>query len=163
MPQVSTIGLINNVVNILASYTFSPSDTYATVTPDTVFPAFAVGGAGGLIVSLPGPNLAPLVFLANGTSQGALNDDPNNQLPSGGDFYKFADPRGVLSTAGGTKTVTLWGGGYPMWNGNTSAGDGALVNYIQIDLPFAGFEFTFDDGNQCWIACACGPTLTGEG
>jgi hypothetical protein len=162
MPQVSTIGLINNVQPILGSYAFGPSDTYATVTADTVFPAFAVNGAGGLILSLPGPDLAPVIFNSNGQTPGTANDSPGNNLPSNGDFYKFNDPRGVLSTAGGTKTVTIWGGGYPMWNGNTGIGDAVLVNYIQIDLPFGGFEFTFDDVNQAWIVCACGPTNSGE-
>lgn len=148
MPQVSTAPISNQVVAVFGSYVFGPNDSYASIQPAAVFPAV---NKGGLIISLPGPQVAvpgsPVTGLA----------DADNVLPSNGDWYAFADPTGAIAPAspGPEHLLTIWGGGYQLYDPFAET----LRNQITCDITFAGLEFTFDDKAQVWIVCCCGPLI----
>jgi hypothetical protein len=146
MPQVSTAPISNQVVPVFGSYVFGPNDTYASIQPGAVFGAV---NKGGLIISLPGPQVAvpgsPVTGLV----------DKSNVLPSNGDYYAVSDPSGAILPAspGPEQLLTVWGGGYRLYD----PFDQTLRTQITCDVTFAGLEFTFDDAAQMWIVCCCGP------
>jgi hypothetical protein len=148
MPKVSTAPISNQVVPVVGSYSYGPNDSVASIQAGAVFPAV---NKGGLIISLPGPQDA----VPGATVTGIAN--PLNDLPSNGDFYSFSDPLGTIqpSSPGPEKLVTIWGGGYPLFDPYALT----LRGYIVCDITFAGLEFTFDDNAQAWIVCSCGPIV----
>lgn len=149
MPQISRIGAPLGVRDIVGSTAFAPTDYVLAVGPDTVFP---IGLAGGLLIQLPGP-----LILVPPSLTTTPNPNPLNQLPANGDFYKFADPRGVVD--GETNAAVIWGGGYALWGGVGGSED--LSTMLNVAMPFESWEFTFDQGNQAWIVCLGGPFQTG--
>jgi hypothetical protein len=140
MPKVSTNGPKNQVTPVFGvdnpgpSYTFAGDDTYASVqaapndpTPLTPSIPLPVGAT----IQLPGPRRPHTSLVID-----------NTDLPSGGDYYKVADPRGRIGLG---VDLTIDGGGYPILGAPT----------LVLDVDYAEAEFTFDDTAQAWIACVC--------
>jgi len=145
MPQVSTGPLVNKVSPVEASpYTFANDDTWASIQSSAAFPA---AGVGGIILNLPGPTYGVPGAPPTGAPYPSY---ATVEQPSNGDFYKVADPSGVLS---GAKIFTVWGGGFDLYDPVNEV----LRKYLQCNLAFANFSFTFDDTAQIWIVCAGGP------
>ncbi|MFI4971193.1 MAG: hypothetical protein ACHP7H_00820 [Hyphomicrobiales bacterium] len=134
MPKVSTNGPKNLVTRVFgvdhpaSTYVYAGDDTYASV---------AAQPPAGATLQLPGPN-----------KPNTNPDVDNTDLPSNGDYYKFADPRGHIS---GAHPVVIDGGGYPILGNPT----------LTITAAFAEGELTFDDEAQAWIACICFPPAPG--
>ena len=141
MPKVSTNGPKNQVTPVFGVdnpgpvYVLAGDDTYASVqvaptepTPLTPTIALPVGAT----IQLPGPRQPHTSLVVD-----------NTDLPSGGDYYKVADPYGRISVGGVDLVVD--GGGYPIFGLPT----------VTLSRPYAGIEFTFDDTAQAWIACTC--------
>jgi hypothetical protein len=150
MPIISRIGAPLQVRPVVRNTGWAPTDYVLSVGPSTIFPST---DAAGIVLSLPGPQIAQLPGLTP-----LPNPNPDNQLPGNGDFYKFADPRGVVD--GETNEVNVWGGGYELWNGVGESDTLAL--FLPIGEPFESWEFTFDQANQVWIVCAGGPFQQGD-
>lgn len=118
MPKLSVIGTVNRVAHLPpfgGTHHVSADEDLASVSGPT--------WAGGTVV-LPGPVSSP------------------NDLPSDGDYYGVADPRGLVT---GNSPLNVDGGGYPIQGAPT----------MVFTSPFSEATFTFDDIAQAWIACVC--------
>jgi hypothetical protein len=130
MPQVSTNSPKNQVTPIFVDgvdsapqYFVAADDTYASVQAEA---------PSGALVILPGPD----------------STSASDELPSNGDYYAVADPKGELDEG---HPCGVWGGGYPI-QGTSGA---SPTSDIVLNVGYTEATFTFDSNVKAWIACIC--------